>query len=250
MKFFIEGNIGSGKSTLIEYLQTDKNYNDFNVKILKEPVEEWKSFKDKKTGNNILDYFYKDSKRWGYLFQMNAFITRSKLIDKYKDKNTILMERSVYSDRYVFAKNCHEKGMITSIEWDTYLNWFEWLSGMLELNGDAYIYLRTSPKKSYERILKRNRQEEKQISLEYITEIHNKHEIWLNKNKKNILILDGDIENSEQRLIDFSSKILNFMKTLLFEKKNKKIELSKQKRKNTIDKLSDGITYIIDGHMV
>ena len=215
MKFFIEGNIGSGKSTLIEYLQTQSKYNEKKIKILKEPVDEWKNFKDRITGKNVLDYFYKDPERWGYLFQMNAFITRSKLIDKYKLTNTILMERSVYSDRYVFAKNCYEKGLITSIEWDTYLNWFEWLSNMLELNGDAYIYLRTSPEKSYERIKKRNREEELDISFDYIKEVHDKHEEWLYKSDKNILILDGDIENSQERLEDFSEKILNFIKNLI-----------------------------------
>ena len=242
MKFFIEGNIGSGKSTLIEYLQTQSKYNDKKIKILKEPVDEWKNFKDKKTGKNVLDYFYKDSKRWGYLFQMNAFITRSKLIDKYKLTNTILMERSVYSDRYVFAKNCYEKGLITSIEWDTYINWFEWLSDMLELNGDAYIYLRTSPEKSYERIQKRNRIEEKEISLEYITEIHNKHEIWLNKKQDNILILDGDIENSQKRLENFSEKIIQFMIKLLRK------ETKETKLENKIEK--DELSYILDGNMI
>ena len=176
MKFFIEGNIGSGKTTLMDYLQSLNIFKQNNIKTLKEPVDEWKQFIDKNTGHNILDYFYKNPKRWGYLFQMNAFITRSKLIDKYKHTNTILMERSVYSDRYVFAKNCYEKGLINSIEWDTYINWFNWLSNMLQLNGDAYIYLRTSPEKSYERIVKRNREEEKGISLEYIQEIHKKHE--------------------------------------------------------------------------
>ena len=140
MKFFIEGNIGSGKTTLMDYLNNLQSYKDFKIKTLKEPVEEWKQFTDKETGQNILDYFYKDSKRWGYLFQMNAFITRSKLIDKYKNKNVILMERSVYSDTFnVFAKNCYEKKLIKSIEWDTYTNWFEWLSNTLELNGDAYF---------------------------------------------------------------------------------------------------------------
>ena len=200
----------------MEYLQTLDEYKIHKIKTLKEPVDEWKQFIDKDTKKNILDYFYSDSKRWGYLFQMfNAFITRSKLIDKYKHQNTILMERSVYSDRYVFAKNCYEKGLITSIEWDTYINWFEWLSNMLELNGDAYIYLRTSPEKSYERIKKRNREEELDISFDYIKEVHDKHEEWLYKSDKNILILDGDIENSQERLEDFSEKILNFIKNLI-----------------------------------
>ena len=155
----------------------------------------------------------------GIFVSNECIYNRSKLIDKYKHQNTILMERSVYSDRFVFAKNCYEKGLIKSIEWDTYINWFEWLSNMLELNGDAYIYLRTDPEISYKRIQKRNREEEKNISLEYITEIHNKHEEWLNKSDKNILILDGDIENSKERLEDFSRKILNFIKNLIKNKK-------------------------------
>ena len=75
MKFFIEGNIGSGKSTLMEYLQTLDEYKIHKIKTLKEPVDEWKQVIDKDTKKNILDYFYSDSKRWGYLFQMNAFIT-------------------------------------------------------------------------------------------------------------------------------------------------------------------------------
>ena len=95
-----------------------------------------------------------------------------------------------------------------------YLNWFEWLSNMLELNGDAYIYLRTSPEKSYERIKKRDREEETDISFEYIKEIHLKHEQWLNKQQRNILILDGDIENSQERLENFAEKILNFILNL------------------------------------
>ena len=66
--------------------------------------------------------------------------------------------------------------------------------------------------------LKRNREEEKQISLDYITEIHEKHEIWLNKDSPNILILDGDIENSEERLQKFSKKILQFIMQLLNNK--------------------------------
>ncbi len=241
MKFFIEGNIGSGKSTLMEYLQTLPEYKENHIKTLKEPVDEWKQFTDKDSGKNILDYFYNDPKRWGYLFQMNAFITRSKLIDQYKKQNTILMERSVYSDRYVFAKNCYEKGLIKSIEWDTYINWFNWLSNMLELNGDAYIYLRTSPEKSYERIKKRDREEENDISFEYIKEIHDKHEEWLHKQQHNILILDGDIENSQERLENFAEQILQFIK---------KHKTFTKKLSSNNDQDFDGIKYIIEGNIV
>ena len=212
MKFFIEGNIGSGKSTLVKYLKNLKLFENDNIKTVLEPVNEWKDFTDNK-GKNVLEYFYTDPKRWGYLFQMNAFITRSKLIEEVSSNCILLMERSVYSDRNVFAKNCYEKGLINDIEWKTYLNWFEWLSKKISVNGDAYIYLRTSPEKSYQRIQKRGRDEEKEISLDYIKEIHQKHEEWLKNAGPNVLILDGDLENSEQRLQDFAQRILTFIKS-------------------------------------
>ena len=227
MKFFIEGNIGSGKSTLVKYLQDQQIFADKNIKIILEPVEEWKSFSDK-SGKNILEFFYNDPKRWGYLFQMNAFITRSKLIQNHISNSTILMERSVYSDRNIFAKNCYEKGLINDIEWKTYLNWFEWLTQRLDLEGDAYIYLRTDPEISYSRIQKRARGEEKEITLEYIKEIHQKHEEWLYKySNLNVLVLDGNIENSQKRLEDFKNKIIEF------------IELKQKKYENEIDDISE-----------
>ena len=125
MKFFIEGNIGSGKTTLVNYLKSLEIFKEKNINTVLEPVEEWKSFKDSED-KNLLEYFYSDPKRWSYLFQMNAFITRGKLIEE--QDGILLMERSVYSDRNVFAKNCYEKGLINEIEWKTYVNWFDWLS--------------------------------------------------------------------------------------------------------------------------
>ena len=215
MKIFIEGNIGSGKSTIVSFLKSLIELKELNFVVLEEPVDQWKQFTDDNS-KNILDYFYQDSKRWGYLFQMNAFITRAKLIEQH-DKQNILMERSVFSDRYIFAKNCFEQGLLNKIEWKTYLNWFDWLCDKCNLHEDAFIYLRTSPEKSYERILKRNRVEEKQIPKEYVYQIHQKHEDWFlkQKQKKNILVLDGDIENSVERLNEFKKKILEFIVSLL-----------------------------------
>ena len=218
MKIFIEGNIGSGKSTIISFLQSLPELKQLKFVVLEEPVEQWKQFKDDQK-KNILDYFYKNPKRWGYLFQMMAFMTRAKLIQQHNDKN-ILMERSVFSDRYIFAKNCYEQSLITNIEWKTYLHWFSWLCDQFNLHEDAFIYLQTDPKKSYQRIQKRNRSEEKQIPYDYIKQIHDKHEEWFlnNKKQKNILILDGNIENSPERLQIFKKQILEFIATLCLEK--------------------------------
>ena len=111
MKIFLEGNIGSGKSTLVRIL---KDYfqsinSEIQIEVLQEPVDDWIQMQDKE-GKNLLEYFYEDQKRWSYSFQMNAFITRSKrLMEKmnsYNSQGNVLMERSIYSDRNCFAKNC------------------------------------------------------------------------------------------------------------------------------------------------
>ena len=207
MKIFIEGNIGSGKSTLINYLKKE-----LSILVLPEPVEEWKSLTDN-NNKNILHYFYNDIKRWSYTFQMNAFITRSKIIQENKDKDFI-MERSIYSDKNCFAINCYENKLLTDIEWKLYNSWHKWLSTQFSLKEDAFIYLRTTPEIAYKRIKKRNRNEETNIPLQYIEEIHKKHDEWLYKRCDNILVLDGDIENTSERLIHFKKLIKDFIKKI------------------------------------
>jgi len=207
MKIFIEGNIGSGKSTLIEYLKKK-----LNMLVLPEPVDQWKTTVDK-NNKNILHYFYDDTKRWSYTFQMNAFITRAKIIQEHADKDFI-MERSVYSDKYCFAINCYENNLLNEIEWELYNHWHDWLSNSLSLEGDAYIYLRTSPEVAYKRIQNRNRKEEKTIPFQYIKEIHDRHETWLYKRCDNILVMDGNIDNNTERLQNFKEQIKVFIKKL------------------------------------
>ena len=69
----IEGNIGSGKSTLVNILKT--KYSD-NILFVDEPVKEWNSIK--MNDKNIIQHFYSDQTKNGYLFQSVAFITRLK----------------------------------------------------------------------------------------------------------------------------------------------------------------------------
>ena len=75
------------------------------------------------------------------------------------------MERSVFSDKNTFALNCYENNLLNKIEWQIYNEWFDWLSKDLDLDGDGYIYLRTSPEVAYQRLQKRCRKEEINIPL-------------------------------------------------------------------------------------
>lgn len=187
MLISIEGNIGSGKSTLVEYLKSINKYI-----FVDEPVNEWLSIKDK-DGSNALECFYKNQKENAFCFQILAYITRlKKLMDKIKESPSnviIITERSIETDRNVFAKMLYEDGFLSSIEWETYNYWFNTFKDTSKV--DLIIYIKTSPEKCLERINKRNRSEETNIKVDYLVKCNKYHDDWLNYYHNNIIIIDG-----------------------------------------------------------
>ena len=172
----LEGNIGAGKSTFLKILKEN-----LDVDIIFEPTSKWQSVG---SGGNLLDLFYKDIKRWAYTFQSYAFITRvqAQLAEENNSKCDVsIFERSVYCDRYCFAKNCYESGHMTALEWQIYKEWFSWLVEGYTKKPDGFIYLKTDPQVCLERLQKRNRSEEVGVSVDYLKLLHKKHEDWLVK---------------------------------------------------------------------
>ena len=173
----IEGNIGSGKSTLLANLKKYFKNND-SIIFLKEPVDEWSKIKDE-NGTTILEKFYADQEKYSFSFQMMAYISRLKLLkDTIKDiqlnhihchskeKYVIITERSLYTDKMVFAKMLYDSGKIEHINYQIYLNWFNTFAD--EFPVDKIIYVRTNPEICHQRISTRNRDGEDNIPLEYL----------------------------------------------------------------------------------
>ena len=193
----IEGNIGSGKSTLINSLKTYYNGNK-NVYFLQEPVSEWENLKDK-DNKNIIEKFYEDQEKYSFSFQMMAYISRLSMlknaINYCKENNIYLIvcERSLQTDKNVFCKMLYDTQKINEINFKIYNKWFnEFISDIPKI---IYIYIKTNPVVAFERIMIRNRKGET-INLQYLEMCSSYHDTWLNNTeyKKDVIIINGDNE--------------------------------------------------------
>lgn len=218
----IDGNIGSGKSTILKYLENNfENFcklknNNLKICFLKEPVDEWETIIDKHDEKNIIEKYYEDNTKYGFAFQMMAYISRLSIFKKTLVKNydIIFTERSIYTDRNIFANMLYKSGKINEIEYQIYNKWFNEFSELL--NNIKIIYIKTKPEICLKRIKKRNRIGEN-INIEYLRDCNYFHEIWLNKKNKNILIINGNADSNSSMFFkntyynDIINKIYNFI---------------------------------------
>ena len=217
----IEGNIGSGKSTLLENLK--KHFkNDAKIIFLKEPVDEWSKIKDE-NGTTILEKFYDNQEKYSFPFQMMAYISRLKLLketiqqltktinkitqqiivnyendeENYLEppKYVIITERSLFTDKMVFAKMLYDTGKIEAVNYQIYLNWFNTFADEFPIN--KIVYVRADPETCHQRIATRRRDGEDNIPINYLKSCSEYHDNMLDKNLpecvcKNQLVLDGN----------------------------------------------------------
>ncbi len=206
MLISIEGNIGSGKSTIINYL---KNLNNDNIVFVDEPVNEWLNIKS--NGKNALELFYEDQNKNSFWFQVLAYITRLRnLLETVKKnpKKIIITERSIYTDKYVFAQMLFDTEKISDIEFQTYNYWFDTFRNETKIN--VILYVNTQPEECMNRIKTRNRTEESSVELQYLIDCHSKHVNWIeNERNSKIIYINGhqDKENMKKEVLQFVNSI-------------------------------------------
>ena len=193
--FSIEGNIGSGKSTLVRKLKDyiAEKLNGRKIIYLTEPVDVWNTITDE-NGKTILANFYENQYKFAFSFQMMAYISRlSQLKSTIRENpnSIIITERSVWTDRNVFAKMLYDELKIGKIDYQIYNKWFDEFVNEVPLNG--IIYVKTKPKKCLERIKIRQREGET-VPLQYLELCDSYHQIWLTNTDIQLLQLDGNVE--------------------------------------------------------
>ena len=201
--YSLEGNIGSGKSTLLEKLSIE------GVTLVQEPVDMWEHIKDK-DGETILSKFYRDQETYAFPFQMMAYISRLALLKKHIEANprgVFLTERSVHTDKCVFAQMLYDAGKIEDINFQIYLKWFD--EFIKDIPTSGFVYLKTSPDECYERVIRRNRPGE-QLSLAYLVNCHEYHDTWLSR-CANVLTIDGNIHHTAESYEETLDKIGRFV---------------------------------------
>lgn len=198
----VDGNIGSGKSSLLRFMKNNvhalclgKYSNEYEILFLQEPVHEWMKIKDE-SGETILSLFYNDQTTYAFAFQMMAYISRLnelKNVMKSGKKYIIISERSVFTDKHVFAQMLYDDNLMKKVEFEIYNNWFDSFIGDVPLQG--IVYLDVNASKCRERILKRDREGE-DVDISYLQRCEQYHEQYVSKyNDKQVLRLDSNIDN-------------------------------------------------------
>ena len=194
----LEGNIGAGKSTLLEALaqrlgeHLGENTVDTNGLIgstdwifLREPVHIWDEIRDA-DGTTILSKFYANPSKYAFAFQIMAYTTRlhelRRLLKENPQCKGVICERSLEADKHIFAKMLYSDGLIEDVMYNIYERFFNEYEDMYKVSG--IIYVDADPEVCHQRIIKRSRDGETNITLEYLTKCRDYHSAWLVKDQE------------------------------------------------------------------
>lgn len=193
MHIAIAGNIGSGKTTLTSLLA--KHYG-------------WEPHYEDVEDNPYISDFYEDMQRWSFNLQIYFLNSRFNTVTKIREgKKTIIQDRTIYEDAYIFAPNLHAMGLMSTRDFDNYTRLFELMNKFIK-GPDLLIYLRASIPTLVNNIQKRGRDYEDSIRLDYLRRLNERYEAWISTYKKGkLLIIDIDNINFAEKPEDLGEVI-------------------------------------------
>ncbi len=166
MHIAIAGNIGSGKTTLAGLLA--KQYG-------------WEAHYEDVDSNPYLHSFYEDMQRWSFNLQVYFLNSRFRqIVDIRNSGKTIIQDRTIYEDAYIFAPNLHDMNLMSSRDFDNYTSLFELMSSFIQ-PPDLLIYLQATVPTLVNQIQNRGREYEEAIRLDYLKRLNERYEAWISK---------------------------------------------------------------------
>jgi len=186
----VAGNIGSGKTTLTR--QLSKHYG-------------WEAHFEDIDDNPYLNDFYMDMQRWSFNLQIYFLNSRfNQMLSLRKSGKTLIQDRTIYEDAYIFAPNLHSMGLMSTRDFENYFTLFNLMSSLIQ-PPDLIIYLRASVPTLVRQIQKRGRKYEENIRLDYLKRLNERYEAWVESYKLGkLLIIDVDTNNFSDNPEDLS----------------------------------------------
>ena len=193
MHIAVSGNIASGKTTLAEKLA--RHYH-------------WSPLFESVDQNPYLADFYKDMKRWAFHLQIHFLNSRFNQVKIIRElSGTVIQDRTIYEDGYIFAANLYKSGLITDRDYNNYLDLFNSMLRNVR-PPDLLIYLKSDIPKLVAQIKKRGREYENQIQLDYLNNLNDLYKEWIDQyTLGELLIVDINDLDFERNIQDFTSII-------------------------------------------
>jgi deoxyadenosine/deoxycytidine kinase len=183
----VAGNIGAGKSTLVDFLGRT-----YGVLPFFEPNDD----------NPYLADFYADMKAWGFQSQV-FFLSHKFRIHQALDKTpgTVVQDRTIYEDAEIFATALHAMGNMSDRDFRTYQELYSTICQSLRA-PDLMIYLRCSMKTLKRRIKLRGRAMEQDIPTSYLKLLHDLYEDWIARYPREVMVIDTEKLDYISDLVD------------------------------------------------
>ncbi len=194
MHIAIAGNIGCGKTTLTKMLAKHYGWTP-----MFEPVD----------NNPYLKDYYADMARWAFNLQIYFLEKRFKDIVQIalvRDETTVVQDRSIFEDAYIFARNLRRTGRMSERDYETYIELFELMMGMVHY-PDLMIYIRSGIPNLVNQIAKRGREFERTMGIDFLMGLNELYEEWIATYPERLIIVDGDQTKFEGNPEAFSTII-------------------------------------------
>jgi deoxyadenosine/deoxycytidine kinase len=160
----VAGNIGVGKTTLVQKLCDILN---------------WTPFFEPESENPYLPDFYKDMQTWAFHSQV-FFLTRRLRAHKNlcSHAGSVIQDRSVYEDAEIFANNLYRQQQIGERDYQTYRELYQALVEFLP-PPDLVLYIKASVPTLQQRIKLRGRDYEEKIDPAYLKQLNGLYNSWI-----------------------------------------------------------------------
>lgn len=174
----IAGNMGSGKSTLVEFLSRT-----YGVTPFYEPNDE----------NPYLADFYKDMKGWAFQSQLYFLSNKFRLHQELdRQPGVVALDRTIFEDAEIFATALFQMRKISKRDWQTYQSFYGAILDAIQ-PPDLMIYLRCSMRTLRQRIRLRGREMEQDVPLPYLKRLDRLYEDWISSYAmSDVLVLETD----------------------------------------------------------